>query len=347
MAGRAMTSVRATVGVTRGTFRLDAEMAARGGEVIALVGPNGAGKSTLLRALAGLEDVDGRIVIDDVDVTASPPEQRPVAWVPQRVGLFPHLSAVDNVAFGIGGRRGRGRAREWLQRLDVADLADRKPSQLSGGQAQKVGLARALAREPALLLLDEPLAALDTTARTDVRRTLRTHLRAFQGVTVLVTHEIADAVTLAGRLVALERGRVIQDGPVADVTRAPRAPWLASMLGANACRGRSRGGAVAVDGGGRLVAVDVPAEDGVELLAVFPPYAVVVSDAPPSGSARNAWRVTVRHLSDLGGRVRVDADGAPPVVAEVTAAAVTELGLHEGAGAWVSVKATEVTVVVL
>jgi molybdate transport system permease protein len=342
-----MTVLEAHVAVARDRFRLDAAVEADAGEAIALVGPNGAGKTTLLRALAGLEEAAGRVVVDGLDVTSTPPERRPVAWVPQRVALFPHLSALDNVAFGIGRRRGREEARDWLRRLGIESLAERRPAQLSGGQAQKVALARALARGPRVLLLDEPLAALDPVARTDVRRTLRAHLADFDGVTILVTHDVADAATLAGRMVALDAGRVVQDGAVADVTRAPKAPWLATMLGANACRGRSRAGAVDVEGGGRLVAVDVPAVDGADVLAVFPPHAVVVHSGPPSGSARNAWPVTIRHVTDIGGRVRVDTDGAPPVVAEVTAAAVAELGLHEGGHAWVSVKATEVTVVAL
>jgi molybdate transport system permease protein len=335
------------VAVTRGAFRLDVALAADAGDVLAVVGPNGAGKSTLLRALAGLDRASGRVVIDGHDVHRLSPEDRPVAWVPQRGALFPHLSALDNVAYGIGRRRGRATAIEWLERLGVATLATRRPSQLSGGQAQKVALARALARNPRLLLMDEPLSALDTAARTDVRRTLRAHLRDFDGVTALVTHDAVDAASLADRMVALDGGRVVQEGTLSQVARAPRAPWLAELLGANACRGRTRDGEVAVDGGGRLVAVDVPAQDGVEVLAVFAPHAVALHRDRPSGSARNVWPVTVRQLTAMGGRVRVDTDGSPPVVGEVTAAAVSALGLAEGQQAWVSVKATEVTVVPL
>ena len=342
-----MTLLDVDVAVARGAFRLDVALAADAGDVLAIVGPNGAGKSTLLRALAGLDRATGRIVIDGADVHRQAPEDRPVAWVPQRGALFPHLSALDNVAYGIGRRRGRAAAIEWLERLGVATLATRRPSQLSGGQAQKVALARALARDPRLLLLDEPLSALDAATRTDVRRTLRAHLRDFDGVTALVTHDAVDAASLADRMVALDGGRVVQEGTLSQVARAPRAPWLAELLGANACRGHTRDGEVAVDGGGRLVAVDVPAEDGVEVLAVFAPHAVALHRDRPSGSARNVWPVTVRQLTTMGGRVRVDTDGSPPVVGEVTAAAVSALGLAEGQQAWVSVKATEVTVVPL
>ena len=346
-----MTGLQAEVAARHGRFELNVSLEAAPGEVLAVVGPNGAGKSTLLRALAGLQRSAGRVVVDGTDITGCPPDERPVGWVPQRGALFPHLSVLDNVAFGIGRRRGRRAAQGWLDRLGVGALAQRRPAQLSGGQAQKVAMARALARQPRLLLLDEPLSALDATARSDVRRTLREHLRDFDGVTLLVTHDPVDAATLAGRLLAVEDGRVVQQDTVSRAARAPRAPWLAQLLGANACRGRGREGGVDVEGGGRLVAAgdrtgEQPAE-GAEALAVFAPQAVALSRDRPSGSARNVWPVTVRQLTEVGGRVRVDADGHPPVVAEVTTAAVAEMRLHEGDEMWASVKATEVTLVVL
>ena len=342
-----MTALEAALSVRRGDFRLDVDLQAGAHDVIAVVGPNGAGKSTLLRALAGLEPWSGRVVIDGDDMSRRNPDTLPVAWVPQRGALFPHLSALDNVAFGVGHRRGRKLAGEWLERLGVGHLAERRPSQLSGGQAQKVALARALARRPRLLLLDEPLSALDVTAKTDVRRTLRAHLSDYDGVTVLVTHDPVDAASLAGRMVALADGRIVQEGPVEQVMRAPRSPWLAELVGANALPGRMSAGAVALAGGGRLVAADLPGDDGAEVMAVFAPHAVAVHRERPRGSARNAWPISVRSLTEVGGRVRVDGDGAPPVVAEVTAAAVAELGLHEGEQVWVSVKATEVAIVAL
>ena len=346
-----MSALQATVAVSRGAFHLDVHLHADNRDVIAVVGPNGAGKSTLLRALAGLErsgdSSSARVVIDGKDVGNRPPEDRPVAWVPQRGALFPHLNALDNVAYGIGRRRGRPLAREWLERLGVGALADRRPAQLSGGQAQKVALARALARRPRLLLLDEPLSALDPSARIDVRRTLRAHLRDYDGMTVLVTHDAVDAASLAGRMLALADGRAAQEGTVEDLMRAPRSSWLAALVGANASHGHVAAGGVEVSGGGRLVAAELPGGEGTEVLAVFAPHAVAVHRERPRGSARNTWPATVRALTEVGGRVRVDAEGAPPVVAEITAAAVTELGLQEGQRIWVSVKATEVTVVTL
>jgi ABC-type sulfate/molybdate transport systems ATPase subunit len=342
-----MTVLDASVTGRRGDFTLEASLSASAGEVIALVGPNGAGKSTLLRLIAGLAPADGFVRIDDADVSAASPERRPVGWVPQQGALFPHLNAVDNVAFGIGGRRGRAQSLDWLERLGIADLAARKPAQLSGGQAQKVALARALARNPRVLLLDEPLAALDAVGRTDVRRTLRTHLSSFEGVTIAVTHDAVDVATIADRIIAIDAGRVVQDDAVAEAMRRPRTRWLASMLGSNACHGRSRAGGIDVDGGGRLVAPDVPTLDNTEVLVVFAPHSITLHPRPPEGRARNTWQVVVQDLVDAGGRVRVDADGAPSVVAEVTPAAVADLGLHEGAVVWVSVKATELTIVPL
>ena len=340
-------TLKCEVESVRGGFTLRADVTADNGDVLAVVGPNGAGKSTLLRSLAGLAPSTGRVVVDGVDIAPLAPQARAVGWVPQDGALFPHLSALDNVAFGLGGRRRRIEAAEWLERFGMATLSGRRPAQLSGGQAQKVALARALARAPRLLLLDEPLAALDVSARSEVRRALREHLAAFDGVTLVVTHDPVDAATLADRVIALESGLVVQDGPVADVTRAPRTPWLAELVGANAWRGRLRGTTVDLEAGGQIVAADQAGSHGALALAVVPLHAVTLHERQPHGSARNAWPVTVRQVSSVGARVRVQCDGAPPVLAEVTPCAVAELGLHDGGPAWASVKATEVTVVLL
>jgi molybdopterin-binding protein len=346
MAGvRAMT-LDCRVRVSLGDFRLSAELAAADGEVIVLVGPNGTGKSTLLRALAGLTPMTGSVKVDDRELVSLPPEDRNVGWVPQSGALFPHLSALDNVAYGLGGRAGRGAARTWLDRLGIGELATRKPVELSGGQAQKVALARALARGPRLLLLDEPLTALDVTARVDVRRTLRTHLADYGGVTVIVTHDAVDAVALADRVIGLDRGTVVQDATPAEVTRAPRTPWLAQLMGANAFPGQLFGATLLVAGGGTVTLAE-PAERDGAALGVVPAYAVSLHRERPKGSARNAWPVVVCELIPAGARIRVRCDGAPPVVAEVTAGAVADLRLREDDEVWASVKATEVTVVLL
>ncbi|WP_335933211.1 ABC transporter permease [Streptomyces sp. PTD5-9] len=325
------------------------------GTTIAVVGPNGAGKTTLLRALLGLTPRSRAVLrLGDADVTAAPPHRRQVAWVPQDGALFPHLTALTNTAYGLRARgvpraRARREARQWLDRLGVGHLAHRRPAQLSGGQAQRVALARALAARPRLLLLDEPLAALDQTTRARVRHTLRTHLAGFGGVCLIVTHDPVEAVSLADRVLVLEDGRALQDAPPAEVTRHPRSPWVARMLGRNAWPGTAAAdGTLALAGGGRLVVAD-PLPEGTAALAVIPPEAVSVHRERPAGSPRNAWPGTVRELTAMGGRMRlvIGSGEAPDLVAEITPGAAAELALGEGVAVWTGVKATEVTVVPL
>ncbi|MFF2901951.1 ABC transporter permease [Streptomyces sp. NPDC057966] len=325
------------------------------GTTIAVVGPNGAGKTTLLRALLGLTPRSrARLRLGDTDVTELPPHRRQVAWVPQDGALFPHLSALTNTAYGLRAHgvprvEARREAQQWLDRLGVGHLAHRRPAQLSGGQAQRVALARALAARPWLLLLDEPLAALDQTTRAHVRHTLRTHLAGFGGVCLIVTHDPVEAVSLADRVLVLDEGRTLQDAPPAEVTRHPRSPWVARMLGRNAWPGTAApDGTLALAGGGRLVVADTPAE-GATALAIIAPEAVSVHRDRPGGSPRNVWPGTVRELTAVGSRLRVviASAEAPDLVAEITPEAATELGLVEGTAVWTSVKATEVTVVVL
>ncbi|MDI3407743.1 ABC transporter permease [Streptomyces sp. B-S-A6] len=338
-------------GYTR--VRLDASP----GTTIAVVGPNGAGKTTLLRALLGLTPRawTDSLRLGALDVGELPVHRRGIAWVPQDGALFPHLTALSNTAYGlraqgVGKRHARVAAQEWLDRLGVGHLAHRRPGQLSGGQAQRVALARALAARPRLLLLDEPLAALDQTTRARVRHALRSHLADFPGVCLIVTHDPVEAVSLADRVLVLEDGLPVQYAEPAEVARHPRSPWVARMLGRNAWPGTVRGGGLELSDGARLVLAEpgddspAPAE-GSPALAVVGPEAVSVHRERPSGSPRNVWEGTVRELTAHGGRLRVLVDAAPEVVAEVTAAAAAELGLAEGARVWLSVKATEITVV--
>ncbi|MEW1720380.1 ABC transporter permease [Streptomyces sp. NPDC093109] len=329
---------------------LDAEP----GTTIAVVGPNGAGKTTLLRALLGLTPrAHAALRLGDLDVTALPPHRRRVAWVPQNGALFPHLSALANTAYGLrahGVPRAEARraAQEWLDRLGVGHLAHRRPHQVSGGQAQRVALARALAARPRLLLLDEPLAALDQTTRAQVRHTLRGHLDRFGGVCLIVTHDPVEAVSLADRVLVLDEGRVLQDAPPAEVTRGPRSPWVARMLGRNAWAGTSGPDGFVLTGGGRLVVAEPPAE-GTAALAIIRPEAVSVHRERPGGSPRNVWPGTVREITALGSRLRVliTSDETPDLVAEITPEAAAELRLAEGVPVWTGVKATEITLVAL
>ncbi|MCX4602696.1 ABC transporter permease [Streptomyces anulatus] len=324
------------------------------GTTIAVVGPNGAGKTTLLRALLGLTPrAHAALRLGDSDVTALPPHRRGVAWVPQDGALFPHLSALANTAYGLRAHgvpraEARREAQGWLDRLGVGHLAHRKPAQLSGGQAQRVALARALAARPRLLLLDEPLAALDQTTRARVRHTLRGHLADFGGVCLIVTHDPVEAVSLADRVLVLEDGRVLQDEPPAEVTRHPRSPWVARMLGRNAWPGTATADGLALEGGGHLVVAE-PLPAGTDALAVIAPEAVSVHRERPTGSPRNVWPGTVREITSGGSRLRllITSAEAPDLVAEITPGAAAELGIADGSTVWTSVKATEATVVPL
>ena len=345
-------SLDARVHVELARFSLQAELQVGTDEVVAVLGPNGAGKTTLLRALAGLVRLAaGRVSLSDTvleDAVSGifvPPERRSIGVVFQDYLLFPHLSALENVAFGLRCRGlsrtdARQRAHGWLDRLGVGKYAAVRPPELSGGQAQRVALARALAVEPALLLLDEPLAALDVSTRAEVRRDLRRHLAAFGGTRVLVTHDPLEAMALADRLVILEHGRVVQSGSPTAVTAQPRSAYVADLVGVNLLRGRASGGLVELQAGGTLY---VPGAGEGEVFAVIHPRAVALHRVRPEGTPRNVWRAHIEGLDDEGQRVRVRVGGALPIVAEVTPAAVTALALDRGGDVWVSVKATEIT----
>ena len=343
--------LHAELHVERSALTLEASLSLTPGTVLGLLGPNGAGKSTALRSLAGLVPLDaGRIelagrCLDDPDRGAFVPvAQRQVGMVFQDYLLFPHLSALDNVAFGLrasGVRRAPARqaAREWLDRMGLAAQADSRPAALSGGQAQRVALARALAPGPRLLLLDEPLAALDAATRMQVRSDLRHHLADYAGCAILVTHDPLDAMVLADELVVLEHGRIVQSGPPGEVARAPRTDYVARLVGLNLYRGTARRGRVELAGGAHLTTAD--AAEG-PVFAVFAPSAVSLHRTAPESSARNVWAGAVVGLEQHADTVRVQVAGGPGVLADVTTAAVADLELTVGAPVWVSVKATEV-----
>jgi molybdate transport system ATP-binding protein len=346
-------SLEAGVWLTLGRLRLEVELAVETGELVVLLGPNGAGKTTLLRALAGLVPLeDGRVeldgqVLDDLAAGVHvPTERRPVGFVFQDYLLFPHLSALENVAFGLRARgvpkaEARRRAAVFLERVGLAAHAAARPRALSGGQAQRVALARAMVGQPRLLLLDEPLAALDAATRTALRRDLRRHLAAFDGTRLLVTHDPLEALALADRLVVLEGGRITQTGTPAEVSARPRSRYVAELVGVNLYRGHADGAAIELEGGGRLVAAD--GHRGRVFAAVHP-HAVALHRHRPEGTPRNSWPGTADTLEVIGDRVRVRVTGPVPIVAEVTPAAASELRLADGGPVWASVKATEVTV---
>jgi molybdate transport system ATP-binding protein len=339
-------SLDAHLVVRRGEFTLDIELTAEAGEVVALLGPNGAGKTTALRALAGLAGLDdGHVTLAGTSLGRTPPEKRRIGVVFQDYLLFPHLSALDNVAFGPRCRRvprrlAREQAREWLTRVGLAEHVRKKPRELSGGQAQRVALARALAAEPRLLLLDEPLAALDARTRLDTRAQLRGHLASFEGATVLVTHDPLDALMLADRLVIVEDGRVVQTGDAATITAQPRTDYVARLVGLNLYRGRADGATVALTDDFALVTA-TPQEGDV--FVAFPPSAVALYPSRPDGSPRNTWPAEVTMVSRHGDALRIELAGPIAVAADVTPAAAVQLDLAPGREVWASLKASEVT----
>jgi molybdate transport system ATP-binding protein len=349
-------SLDVDVHLQRGTLSIDVALHIDAGEVVALLGPNGAGKTSVLRALAGLAEldggricVDGRVLDAPADDVRVPPDRRPIGMVFQDYLLFPHLSAIDNVAFGLrcrgwSRRDSRTGAAAWLDRVGLADMARARVSTLSGGQAQRVALARALVLEPSVLLLDEPLAALDSRTRIAVRSELRRHLDGFPGCVVLVTHDALDAIVLGDRIVVLEHGKVVQEGTPLDVARHPRTDYVARLVGVNLLRGTATAAGVALESGvlvatapNSAVAPDQPA------LVAFGPASVALHGTRPSGSPRNVWPASVVGLEWHPAGVRIELAGVIPCVADVTPAAVADLGLAPGRQVWAAVKATEVT----
>ncbi|MFI8170412.1 ABC transporter ATP-binding protein [Streptomyces sp. NPDC085931] len=344
-AGSGADGLDAHLVVDRGPFRLDVALTVAPGEVVALLGPNGAGKTTALRALAGLTPLTGgRLRLDGRDLDRVPPESRPVGVVFQDYLLFPHLSALDNVAFGPRCRgatkaEARAQAAAWLDRLGLADHAGARPRRLSGGQAQRVALARALATRPRLLLLDEPLAALDARTRLEVRAQLRRHLADFEAVAVLVTHDPLDAMVLADRLVVVEHGRVVQEGTPSDIARHPRTDYIAQLVGLNLYRGEADGHTVRLADGPSLTTTELLSGP---VFVAFPPGAVTLHRSRPTGSsARNLWRCEVAGLETHGDQIRADLTGELPLTADLTTVAAAELDLHPGAEVWATVKAAQ------
>lgn len=334
-------------------FRIGMSLSIPPGRTAALLGPNGAGKSTVVAALAGLLPLEsGRIQLDGsvLDEPAReifvPPERRNLGVVFQDYALFPHMSVLENVAFGL---RSRGMSRElvrarvesWLQALDLQDLASRKPGDLSGGQAQRVALARALVIEPDLLLLDEPLAAIDVGRRSSLRRRLGEHLDGFDGPRLLITHDSTDAFLLADEVLVIEDGVITQRGSADEIRLRPRTPYAASFAGANLVAGQAADGRVEV-GEFTLQIADHRIEGSV--LAIIRPAAISVHVEKPRGSPRNTWQTKVEVLEHLGDVVRIRTGQPLPLTVEITEDAVEALGIRSGSPIWVSIKATEIVV---
>ncbi|WP_341946580.1 ABC transporter ATP-binding protein [Microbacterium sp. LWH11-1.2] len=313
-----MSGLRAHVVVAREYFAVDVALEVAPGETVAVMGPSGAGKSTLLQALAGLEPltageiaVGGRVV-DRVETprVRTEPMSRGIVLLGQDARLFPHLSVRENVAFGpraggVDARAARDSADDWLIRVGLPGAGDRMPRELSGGEGQRVAVARALAASPRAVLLDEPLVALDPETAGEIRRMLRDQLAGT--TTIAVTHDAADAVALAERLVVIESGRVTQSGPVREVLAAPASGFVASIAGVNRVVGIAQDGGWSSDGL-RLESADaasraLAASDGAALVAVFRPQDVRLVDHAVTDAA--AWRTQVTRLESTLAGIRV------------------------------------------
>ncbi len=349
----------ASILARRGPFTLDAAFTLEPGTLAVAVGPNGSGKSTLAEALAGLLPIEsGRITLNgrtlDDGHTPRPACERRVGFMFQDLLLFAHMSALDNAAFGprcagCSRAEARHRAMGWLDRLGVGDLADRRPGRLSGGQAQRVALARALATEPELLILDEPLSALDAHTRAETRRLLVGVLADYPGVKLVITHDPIEAMALGERLLVFESGRLVQHGTPEEIRRRPRADYAASLVGVNLFRGTLEAGEgrvfVVLDGGGRLSIPGDGRRQGEAVFATVHPHSVILSIEKPSTSARNALPGVVSGTDAIDGRVRVHLDtGRVRITAEITPNAAAELDIKPGSRLWASFKATDIGV---
>ena len=336
---------------------VDVALTVRPGETVALMGPNGAGKSTLLATIAGLlrpdsgrAELNGRTLfdLDGGKRTWVPPHHRGTALLAQEPLLFPHLSVADNVAFGprsAGVAKGEAKeqAMRWLADVEADHLAGRRPAELSGGQAQRVAVARALAADPELLLLDEPLAALDIHSAPLLRRLFKRVLAGRQAV--IITHDVLDALMLADRVVILENGRIAEEGPTRAVLERPRSSFAAGLAGLNFVPGTLDGGGVRTSEGMKVSGHDEEAgqlpSPGGPGVAVFPPSAVSVFLNDAHGSPRNSFPVTITDLEPHGDLIRVRAGS---LAADITPAASADLGLVPGMTVHFVVKAAAVSV---
>ena len=311
------------------TFDVELSLDVRG--TVALVGPSGAGKSSVLRAIAGLaRPAAGRIALgdevwfDSPSRFSRPPEKRAVGVVFQHYALFPHLSVRRNVSFGA-----RGDVGALLERFRIGHLADAMPPTLSGGEQQRVAVARALAREPRLLLLDEPLAALDAHTRATVRSELRVLLRSLDLPALVVTHDFEDAAALADHVGVLVDGRIRQLAPPAELVARPADAFVGSLTGANLLHGtasRANGAltALQLDAGPVIFSTDHAAGPAA---AIVYPWDVTLAWVVSDDSAQNHLAANVESVTRIGNRVRVTVG---PLTAEVTQESAERLGMHEG-----------------
>lgn len=337
------------------TFDVSIDIEVASGTTTALLGPNGSGKSTIVSVLAGLLPIEagqirigGSVVDSPSEGVFVPVERRHVGVVFQDYLLFDNMTVLENISFGprAAGRSAlcaKESAGRLIDKFGLGELVDLRPSELSGGQAQQVALARALAISPSLLLLDEPLAALDVATRSRFRRSLGAHLDTFDGPRLLITHDATDAFLLAEQIVVLERGRVIQAGSADEIRRHPATAYVAALSGRNLLNATNTGGVLTVDGSDqRLQTWDTSTTGAV--LASIPPAAIAMYTEQPHGSPRNTWATTVAAIEPLGDTSRVYVGAPLELSADLTPGAVDSLRLSPGSSVWISIKATEIDV---
>lgn len=334
-------------------FTVDVVLRVPAGGTTALLGPNGAGKSTIVSALAGLTPLDDGFIeiggqrlddpAGDVFVAAS---ERGIGVVFQQPLLFPRMTVRQNIEFGPKSLnrppdRTRRVVAEWMDRLELTSLANSRPDKLSGGEAQRVAIARTMAREPEVLILDEPLTAIDASARPRIRRDLGRFLESFEGPSIVITHDPAGAFLLADDVVIIEAGRVTHAGDRDEIRMRPATPYAADLAGVNLVVGEAHGGVVTV-GSHQVHIADIGLVG--EVVATIHPHAISLHRQQPEGSPRNTWRTVVRDMEDRGDTLRVATGDPLELIAEVTAGGAKATGLEIGSEIWVSIKATEISV---
>jgi molybdate transport system ATP-binding protein len=311
-----------------------------------LFGPSGAGKTTILRCIAGLDPLtSGRVVFDNDDWTHLKPQRRPVGYLFQDYALFPHLRVRDNIGFAA--KNSSGIVDQVAEKLRVADLLDRWPSELSGGQQQRVALARTLARKPRLLLLDEPLSALDAATREHVRTELAHVIRSLGIPTIVVTHDWIDALTLGDQMLVMDNGRVLQTGPPQEVFTRPQHREVAAAVGVETVvtgriRRRDSGIAVLQVGSGELAAADPGGQDADFYVCIRGEDVTLEKGRAEQSSARNHLRGTVAEIVPAGVLTKVIVDVGFDLIALVTRQAVADLELIKNAEVFAVFKASAV-----
>jgi molybdate transport system ATP-binding protein len=349
--------IRVTVSKALRDFSLDVDFTVNEGQCLVLVGPTGCGKTTTLRLIAGLADadegsieLDGEFLLDTKRRLSLPPQRRHVGVVFQDYALFPHLSVLRNVTYGAAARgvpraQAEALAREALERVQLPGLEHVKPTQLSGGQQQRVALARALASGARMLLMDEPMSALDPHTRRQVRSELRALISDVGLQTICVTHDVADALTLGDVIGVMKQGKIVQLGDRRELLSQPRDAFVAEFLGINLLSGTARQqeeGLAAVTVGPHTF-YSLSDLSG-EVMMTFHPSDVSLSLTPPESSAMNVFRGRVSSLSHLGGRTRVTVEDGISIIVELTHSSEERLGLESGKEVYASFKASALQV---